>query len=164
MEGIIVLRFTIFLIANYSIYIGAIGQNSAPNLVSSSVDKSLTLSISCTASKDMTAKDLYGNWMLELKSSTEPQASVSTRLSFKQNPEFAESLAGQFSLQSQAIEVFGDIEEGALELEESDNGKDIRALWTGRIAEGSCGQAITGTRRVLATQTTQQFVLRRTGW
>jgi hypothetical protein len=157
-------RSTIFLIAIYSIYTGASGQNSAPGLASSSADKSPTLSISCAASKDMTAKDLYGNWMLELKSSTEPQALISTRLSFKQNPDFAESLAGQFSLQGKVVEVFGDIEEAALELEESDNGKDIRALWTGRIAEGSCGQAITGTRRVLATQTTQQFVLRRMGW
>jgi hypothetical protein len=162
--AIIMHRFTIFLIAIFSISTWASGQNNAPNPVSTRVDNSLTLSISCIASKDVMAKDLYGNWVLELKSITEPPSLISTRLSFKQNPEFSESLAGQFSLQSKTVEVFGDIEEGALELEESDNGKDISALWMGRIAEGSCGQAITGTRRMLATQTTQQFVLRRTGW
>lgn len=76
-------------------------------------------------------------------------------------------MAGEFSLNGLRLAVFGDMEDGALDLEESANGKDMSAIWKGRIAEGSCGLAITGMRRLVATQnaqTEQRFVLRRAGW
>ncbi len=152
-------RITIILIALGAQFTTASSQNSLKN--------ELSTFVSCKASKDWVATDLYGEWILELSETNAAGASSSTfnaRLLFKQNPEFAESLAGDFSLSGQRLEVFGDVEDGALDLEESANGKDIRALWKGRISEGSCGKAITGTRRFVATQTEQRFVLRRAGW
>ncbi len=160
--------FTIIFIAINPIFTGENGQFSPPNATQSSPAHTATATRpsakACATSKDVMPKDLYGEWVLELKTPDAAGGILSTRLSFKQNPEFAESLAGRFSLQGREMEVFGDLEDGALELEESDNGKDIRALWKGKLAEGSCGQAITGTRRLVATQAEQSFVLRRAGW
>jgi hypothetical protein len=61
-------------------------------------------------------------------------------------------------------DVYGDIEGGALDFEESNNGKDIIAIWKGRVSEAGCGRAISGKRRDVLTQTEQNFVLRRAGW
>jgi hypothetical protein len=159
MKSIKHIRFTIILIALCAQYTTANGQNGLKN-------DTLTSS-ACKASKDWIASDFYGDWVLEISEAGATNASgmtQSTRLLFKQNPEFAESLAGEFSLNGWRMEVFGDIEAGALDLEESANGKDISAIWKGGVSEGSCAKAITGTRRILASQTEQRFVLRRAGW
>jgi hypothetical protein len=149
-------RFTIIFIALCAVFIRTHGQNEPKNAF-------LLSAPSCKAAVDFVNTDFFGPWVLELRSAGST-ATQTTRLTFKRNPEFAESLAGEFDWQGARIEVFGDIEAGNLELEESNNGKDISALWKGRIAEGSCGQAVSGTRRLLATQTEQSFVLRRAGW
>jgi hypothetical protein len=115
----------------------------------------------CIASKDLVNTDLFGAWSLLLEGSGR---SVVTRMQLQRNPEFAESLAGNFQIGEKKIEVFGDIEEGAVDLEESANGKDIDAIWTGRVVEGSCGQTILGTRRQVLDNAEQGFVLRRPGW
>ncbi len=151
--------FTTILIALCAQYITANGQNSLKNDASASA--------ACKVNKDLIASDFYGNWVLELSATGAAGASgnvQSARLLLKQNPDFAESLAGEFSLNGLRLEVYGDMEDGALDLEESANGKDISAIWKGRVAEGSCGLAITGMRRIEATQQEQKFVLRRSGW
>jgi hypothetical protein len=94
----------------------------------------------CPDSKDLVNTDLFGAWVLELQGGTAP--SVITRLAMVRNPEFAESLAGSFALGSTRHEVFGDIEDGALELEESTNGKDIIALWKGRVSGAEVGRFV----------------------
>jgi hypothetical protein len=149
------LRFTIILIAACSVWMPARGQN----LPQSDEKKALQ---ACPATKDLINTDLFGTWVLELQNPA--GALIATRLVMQRNPEFAESLAGAFELSGQRHEVFGDIEDGALDLEESNNGKDIIAIWKGQVSVGSCGQAITGTRRLVATQAEQRFVLRRAGW
>jgi hypothetical protein len=148
-------RFTIILIALCAVLMPTTGQNSSQNSLKSAAP-------ACPVAKDLVNTDLFGAWVLELQSAA--GAAVSTRLTMERNPEFAESLAGHFMQGSVRYEVFGDIEDGALDLEESNNGKDIIAIWKGRVSEGSCGQAITGTRRFVATQAEQRFVLRRAGW
>jgi hypothetical protein len=117
---------------------------------------------SCEPSQERINSDFFGVWVLELRSVDEANA-PSTRLVFKRNPEFAQSLAGEFDWRGSRMEVFGDIEAGQLELEESSNGKDISGLWVGRVVQGSCGQLVVGTRKILATQMEQSFVLRRPG-
>jgi hypothetical protein len=150
------IRHTLILIAFCAVFIRAYGQNEPKNALSQAAP-------SCKATADFISTDLFGAWVLEL-SSAGSASTQTTRLIFQRNPEFAESLAGEFEWLGARVEVFGDVEAGSIELEESTNGKDISGLWKGRIAEGSCGQAITGTRRILATQTEQSFVLRRAGW
>ncbi|MBS7807970.1 hypothetical protein [Variovorax sp. PCZ-1] len=148
------LQNTIISIALCAVFMPAIGQNQPKNDV---LNQS-----TCAASKDLINTDLFGTWILELPSSA--GAAITSRLSMERNPEFAESLAGSFFLGSVRHDVYGDIENGVLDLEESNNGKDIIAIWKGRVVDGSCAKAITGTRRLVSTQTEQSFVLRRTGW
>ena len=147
---------TLIFIALCAVFVRANGQNELKNTSGQSAP-------SCKATADFINTDFFGAWVLELRRADGATAQT-TRLTFKRNPEFAESLAGEFDWQGARIMVFGDIEAGNLDLEESDNGKDIGGLWKGRIAEGSCGQAVSGTRHILATQTEQSFVLRRAGW
>jgi hypothetical protein len=145
---------TIIFIALCAGFMPAIGQNQSQNDQKSEMN--------CPAAKDLINTHLFGTWTLELPSTT--GAAITSRLAMERNPEFAESLAGAFFLGNVRHEVFGDIEDGALDLEETNNGKDIFAMWKGRVMEGSCGKAITGTRRLVSTQVEQAFVLRRTGW
>jgi hypothetical protein len=146
------LRITIIFIATCAHIHWANGQNHS---------KSFTEAAQCVAAKDLVNTDLFGAWSLLLEGGG---SSVVTRLQLQRNPEFAESLAGSYQINEKKFEVFGDIEEGAFDLEESANGKDISAIWKGRVAEGSCGQTILGTRRNVADNTEQSFVLRRPGW
>jgi hypothetical protein len=140
---------TIIFIAFGAVFFPVIGQNQPKNDTKNEV--------SCPAAKDLVNTDLFGAWTLELQSNT-------TRLTMERNPEFAESLAGNFLIGSVRHEVFGDIEDGSLDLEESNNGKDIIAIWKGRVQEGSCGKAISGQRRLTSSGVEQSFVLRRSGW
>ncbi len=147
-------RITIILIALCAVCMRASGQNDLKNMAQ--------LAVVCPVTKDLSNADLFGAWTLQLQSST--SAASTMRLTLERNPEFAESLAGNFQIGTLRHDVFGDIEDGTLDLEETNNGKDIIALWKGRVQEGSCGQAITGTRRLVNTAAEQNFVLRRAGW
>jgi hypothetical protein len=118
--------------------------------------------VSCKAVRQLVNTDLFGVWVLDLQQGS--AGAVSARLELFQNPEWKESLAGRFTLSGSAREMFGDVEEGAVEFEETDNGQDIRAIWKGRVAEGSCNTAILGTRRDVTSNIEQPFVLRRSGW
>jgi hypothetical protein len=146
------IRFTIILIATTAHIHWANGQIHS---------KTIAETARCVAAKDLVNTDLFGVWSLLIEGSG---SSVVTHMQLQRNPEFAESLAGSFQMGEKKFEVFGDIEEGAFDLEESANGKDISAIWKGRVAEGSCGQTILGTRRNVADNTEQSFVLRRPGW
>lgn len=120
------------------------------------------ITVTCPDAQNLINTDLFGAWVLELQSGS--ASPITTRLTLERNPEFAESLAGAFLLGSIRHEVFGDIEAGALDWEETNNGKDIIAIWKARVEGGSCGKAITGTRTLVSTQIEQSFVLRRSGW
>lgn len=146
-------RYALIFIANFAVFTSAIGQISSANPASTA--------LKCPAIKDLVNTDLFGAWSLLIEGAGRSQV---TRLQMLRNPEFAESLAGSFTLDEKKFEVFGDIEDGAFELEETDNGKDISAIWKGRVVEGSCGQTILGTRRETANNSEQNFVLRRPGW
>jgi hypothetical protein len=145
---------TIVSIALCAVFMPARGQNAPKNDAS--------VARSCPDAKDLINTDLFGVWVLELQSGA--GASITVRLTLERNPDFAESLAGNFLLGGIRHEVFGDIEAGALDLEESNNGKDIIALWKGKVESGSCGKAMTGTRRLTSAPGEQSFVLRRGGW
>ena len=152
------LHLAIFFIALCAVLTPASGQNDLKNAAEKAAN--------CPEAKDLVNTDLFGNWTLELQSNS--GAASTTRLTLERNPEFAESLAGYFLQGSIRHEVFGDIEAGVLDLEESNNGKDIIAIWKGRVASSGCNPAITGTRRIIdasaVTPIEQSFVLRRSGW
>jgi hypothetical protein len=150
------LSVALVLIAFSTVFMPASAQNSLKNGSEGS---------RCVATQDLVNTDLFGAWSVLLEGGGK---SVVTRMQLQRNPEFAESLAGRFEVEGKSFEVFGDIDAGAFDLEEANNGKDISAIWKGRVAEGSCGQTILGTRRSVAQNSDQSseqsFVLRRPGW
>jgi hypothetical protein len=119
----------------------------------------------CPNARDVQATDLYGTWRVEVPRSSVAGVVQTERGSvvFEKNPEFADSVVGWLQWGKDKIFVAGDVEAGSFSLEESDDGTRISAVWEGTVAEGSCGKAITGARRV--GEVSAPFVLRKAaGW
>ncbi|HEY9097163.1 MAG TPA: hypothetical protein VIN35_15570 [Hydrogenophaga sp.] len=122
----------------------------------------------CPAPQDITPAHLHGVWRLSL--GTKPTASGS--VIFTRHPEFADSVRGALALQAanhrHTAMVAGDATAQGFQLEESADGTNIDAVWTGDVSPDNCGQEIKGWRRVLAGNSTgeavteQPFVLRKT--
>ena len=118
---------------------------------------------SCPAPAELKIASLYGAWVLEISSADGTQILQRGRVELEKNPEYAGSVSGWMYVQNRKICVAGDLSKGEVSLEESDDGTRISAVWDGTVAEGSCGKAITGTRR--AGEVMTSFVLRRAnGW
>jgi hypothetical protein len=63
-----------------------------------------------------------------------------------------------------SAQLSGDIDDaGFLILDESQDGVDISAVWSGELLPGSCGREFRGTWRNSSDDRTQPFVLRKTG-
>lgn len=167
---------TIILIANYQPLAWTTGQNDV---------KSAALA-ACPAAADVSPLHLYGLWRAEWPADAGRPALRATLL-FEKHTEFADSLSGGIRRegtelasptlqQPQLVQVAGDVEDGEFNLEESANGRDITAVWTGRVVEASCGKEITGTWTAINPSTStntastpepreRPFVLRKqVGW
>ena len=110
----------------------------------------------------MDHRHLQGPWRAEFEG--RPQAV----LRLGPHPELAESVRGTVQRvnghATATAQVVGDVDDGALTLEESENGTNISATWTGQVVEGSCGKEIRGTWS--STQSPDRpipFVLRKQG-
>ncbi len=98
---------------------------------------------------------LQGHWRAEL------QASAAT-LQLGPHPELAHSVRGTVQRGGTTAQVSGDVDDGDLTLEESINGTNISATWTGRVVDGSCGKEIRGSwTQSTSPDTPQPFVLRK---
>jgi hypothetical protein len=145
---------TIFFIAACATIQLANGQNAPKNT---------TPLANCPAPNELKIASLYGTWVLEISSADGTQILQRGRVELEKNPEYAGSVSGWMYVQDRKIFVAGDLSKGDVSLEESDDGTRISAVWEGVVAEGSCGKAITGTRRMGEVMTS--FVLRRSsGW
>jgi hypothetical protein len=114
----------------------------------------------CLTASELKAPHLYGVWTVEMAASNTPgAASVRGQVVLEKNAEHPDSISGWLTWNGSKVFVAGDIDEGSFSLEESDDGKRISAVWDGTVAEGSCGKAITGNRRV--GDSLVGFVLRR---
>ncbi len=149
---------TLFLIAAGATFHCASAQNAPQNTTPNTSPTAF-----CPTPSELTVASLYGIWVLEISSADGTQILQRGRVELAKNPEYAGSVSGWMYLQERKIFVAGDLSKGEVSLEESDDGTRISAVWEGEVAQGSCGKAITGTRRVGETMTS--FVLRRaSGW
>ena len=103
----------------------------------------------CPAAADMDHQHLQGRWLAELrapaaKGATPPPPTTAV-LQLGPHPELAQSVRGTTQRGSTTAQVSGDVDDGDLTLEESINGTNISATWTGRVVDGSCGKEIRGT-------------------
>ena len=111
---------------------------------------------------------LQGLWQAQLQPSQDgatastPPATATLRLG--PHPELAQSVRGTVQRDGITAQVSGDVDEGDLTLEESNNGTNISATWTGRVVDGSCGKEIRGTWNNVTpnpTLQTAEFVMRK---
>ncbi len=98
---------------------------------------------------------LQGHWRAELQASA-------AMLQLGPHPELAHSVRGTVQRGGTTAQVSGDVDDGDLTLEESINGTNISATWTGRVVDGSCGKEIRGSwTQSTSPDTPQPFVLRK---
>lgn len=153
MIGFWIKKIAIFLVACYACVSWSAGQNDP--LFQPDAAKA-----ACPRPAQFTPLHLYGLWHAEF----DGQALGATVL-FEKHPELADSVAGGVNRDGVKTLLAGDIDEGAVTLEESDNGQNISATWTGEVVDGSCGKEIRGEWRGAAGETALRFVLRkRPGW
>jgi hypothetical protein len=122
----------------------------------------------CPDAIDVDAADMTGRWHAIFggagngsnagKTANDPSNDALIELG--PHPDYQGSLRGSVTRGNSTSPVAGDIEDGELLLEESANGKNITATWTGRVLESSCGQTIEGTWNDALTSTTRPFTLK----
>ena len=96
----------------------------------------------CPAAANMDHQHLQGRWLAQLEGAA-PGATATLQLG--PHPELAQSVRGTVQRNGTTAQVSGDIDGGDLTLEESINGTNISATWTGQVVDGSCGKEIRGT-------------------
>jgi hypothetical protein len=110
----------------------------------------------CPSAGEVAQRHLIGTW----KAQVEGERDVLTLVLVK-HPEFAETVRGTLTRAGQVIQLAGDVDEGALTLEESANGVNISATWLGDVVEGSCGREVRGQWQAKGDARSVAFVLRR---
>jgi len=116
----------------------------------------------------MTHQHLQGRWHATLQPATAgatPPPAATAVLQLGPHPELAQSVRGTVQRGEASAQLSGDVDAGELTLEESINGTNISATWTGQVVEESCGKEIHGTWNNAHTTTALPFVLRKqAGW
>lgn len=115
-----------------------------------------TLPAPCPPSAQLNARDMLGLWRAEFQG----QWGGATLL-FEPHPAYAGSFRGTINRDGERAQLAGDMEEGELTLEESNDGQRISAVWLGDVVEGSCGKEIRGTWQATGASDGRGFVLRK---
>ena len=131
----------------------------------------------CPAADQLQPVHLYGLWHIRLwpEGTPEPAADSAApsvgALLFERHPEYPGSVRGELRRSANGhnltAQVSGDVTDGVFNLDESEDGQRISAVWVGDPQD--CGRSIRGTRRPAegrpAAETTLQFHLRKLpGW
>jgi hypothetical protein len=164
---------TLFFVALFALSTCATAQKSIKN-------ETTTTSEHCPAVNEVSAQHLYGLWRVDFYDIAPPAdlnqlpraAPVSkATIVFERHPEHAGSLHGTLSpVQSSTTPapislLSGDLEDGELILDESDDGQRISAVWVGEVLPTGCGKDIRGTRRLSGEDTGPLFILKKMpGW
>ena len=145
-----------FLIATCGAFTTAYGQNDAKTPAVPASAPTAT----CPSPTEVNHLHLYGLWQATWADTPAP-----AELRLERHPELAESVRGTLRRGGQVAQVAGDVDDGDFTLEESDNGRNISATWTGRVVDTSCGKEIRGTWTNANNTRNTSFVLRKQpGW
>lgn len=127
----------------------------------------------CPAAEAIEPLHLYGLWQLRLwpeDGRVDDPASTGALL-FEKHPDYPGSVRGELrrSVNGSDLQarLSGDVTDGVFNLDESDDGVSMSAVWTGDPVD--CGRRITGTRRPAegrpASEPVLRFeLLRQAGW
>ena len=111
--------------------------------------------VACPKAIDVGQAELLGEWQAQV------EGSAPVTMDLRKHPEYAESVRGFLVRDGRRIDVVGDVDDGQLTLEESQDGKRISAVWLGDVVEGSCGREIRGAWKAEGDARQFQFVLRK---
>ncbi len=116
----------------------------------------------------MDHQHLQGRWLAQLQGASPDASGATATLQLGPHPELAQSVRGTVQRSGATAQVSGDVDGGDLTLEESINGTNISATWTGQVVDGSCGKEIRGTwnnANPTPSAPSAPFVLRKqVGW
>ncbi len=105
----------------------------------------------CTDPQDMAPQQLYGLWQLVLWPEDGTEAKPLSRgvLMFERHPEYPGSVRGELRRSGPGTDqlalVSGDVTQGEFNLDESEDGQRMDAVWTGEPQD--CGRSLRGIRR-----------------
>jgi hypothetical protein len=109
----------------------------------------------CPSAADVAQAHLLGEWQAQFEGAA-PQS-----VTLGKHAEFAETVRGFIEREGRRIAVAGDVDDGDLTLEESEDGVRISAVWLGEVVEGSCGREIRGTWKAESATDERKFVLKK---
>ena len=103
---------------------------------------------------------LYGLWRAEFEG-----LSQGATLLFEKHRELTESISGTINRDGVKALLAGDVDDGELTLEESQDGQHISATWLGTVVGNSCGKEIRGTWNNASDSSSTPFILHKLpGW
>lgn len=110
----------------------------------------------CPSDSELSHRHLLGLWRAEFKGIAQ-----GATLLLEQHPETKEGLRGAINRNGERAQLAGDLEDGELELEESVNGVNISATWTGEVVAGTCAREIRGIWQPEGARGSYPFILRK---
>lgn len=110
----------------------------------------------CPDAWDMGAQQLQGEWMATVAG--QPDAAL---LQLGPHPEWKGTVKGTVERAGVRHAMVGDVNRGAVTLEESANGINISGTWLGEVSDDSCAREIRGDYQAGDDAPTQPFVLRK---
>ncbi len=116
-----------------------------------------------TDARDLPLESLYGSW--EARFDNLPAVAV---VQLGKHPDY-DGVRGTITrnganpAKATVAQLAGDVDdEGALSIDESQDGRAISGVWSGKLQAGSCGREFRGTWRNAADESTHPFVLSKT--
>jgi hypothetical protein len=113
--------------------------------------------------RDLPVQSLYGRW--EARFDNLPAVAA---VQLGKHPDY-DGVRGTITRNSAnpakgtVAQLAGDVDdEGALSIDESQDGRAISGVWSGKLQTGSCGREFRGTWRNAADESTHPFVLSKT--
>lgn len=135
---------TIILIATCAISMQTWAQNSSKT------------DLTCPSNWEMTDKQLQGEWTAAVSGDAQ-----TAHIALGPHPEWKGNVKGTIRRGDTGYPMVGDLNQGAITLEESSDGQRITGTWLGEVAADSCGREIRGSFQTSEDATPQDFVMRK---
>lgn len=173
-----------YLVAGLLLPISAAAQKGHQNVPSKSAITAPTpvSTVACPAPLDVPTAMLYGLWRVSFFDGPLPTdtrlppgktATHEATVLFERHPEHEDSLRGAMkstgtgaaTQPTQVVWLSGDLEEGELIMDESEDGERISAVWVAYPTLTGCGKELRGNRRQSDNDRIQTLILTKAaGW
>ena len=100
----------------------------------------------CPTAAEIEPALLVGSWRIEWTDGARQRGEDPWTLVLAPHPEYAGSLKGQMSRDSERRQIVADWDDEALTMEESRDGQRIDATWQATASPGQCGRMMQGLR------------------